>query len=539
MGDRVEVKHSDEYVGGNDERLAEADELAAACDCRGDLTQHARRQPQRRARQRRADADAGGSCVRRACRRRSRSVTGNRRELRQAPRYAWLILAGAVLAVVIDAAGAASRATTRSPTCSRSGRARRRRSTTWPRCGARSRGRSCCGRSCWPGSRRPSRGASASALDDPLVGWALVVMFVVCRLLRARRLRPGEPVRRTGRPVGRLRRAGSEPVAAEPRARAVPPTDPVPRLRRVHGAVRVRDGGADHRPGRRGLAGRDHGAGRCSRGASSRSASCSAAGGATRCSAGAGVWAWDPVENASLLPWLTATAYIHSVLVQQRRGMLRVWNLSLLVATFALTILGTFLTRSGVIDSVHAFAAGEVDGYLLGFFGARRRGVAGAHRLARRPPAIAGRDRLAASRARARSSPTTCVFTVFAFIVLLGTVFPLIVEALAGSPHGGRGAVLRPALDADRHRPAVPDGGRAGAAVAQGLAGVAARSVVLAGVVRRRRACWSRSWSAPTAGRRWSPSGSPGSPPGRRCASSCSPPAGRAGGASSGAPTAA
>ena len=72
-----------------------------------------------------------------------------------------------------------------------------------------------------------------------------------------------------------------------------------------------------------------------------------------------GVWAWDPVENASLLPWLTATAYIHSVLVQERRGMLRVWNLSLLVATFALTILGTFLTRSGVIDSVHAFAAGR------------------------------------------------------------------------------------------------------------------------------------------------------------------------------------
>ena len=59
-----------------------------------------------------------------------------------------------------------------------------------------------------------------------------------------------------------------------------------------------------------------------------------------------GVWAWDPVENASFLPWLTGTAYIHSVLVQERRGMLRVWNLSLLVATFALTILGTFLTRS-------------------------------------------------------------------------------------------------------------------------------------------------------------------------------------------------
>ena len=74
----------------------------------------------------------------------------------------------------------------------------------------------------------------------------------------------------------------------------------------------------------------------------------------------AGVWAWDPVENASLLPWLTGTAYIHSVLVQERRGMLRVWNLSLLVATFSLTILGTFLTRSGCIESVHAFGDGPV-----------------------------------------------------------------------------------------------------------------------------------------------------------------------------------
>ena len=68
-----------------------------------------------------------------------------------------------------------------------------------------------------------------------------------------------------------------------------------------------------------------------------------------------GYWGWDPVENASLLPWLTATAFIHSVMVQERRGMLRVWNLSLVVATFCLTILGTFLTRSGVVNSVHAF----------------------------------------------------------------------------------------------------------------------------------------------------------------------------------------
>ena len=83
-----------------------------------------------------------------------------------------------------------------------------------------------------------------------------------------------------------------------------------------------------------------------------------------------GYWAWDPVEVASFLPWLTGTAYVHSVMVQERRGMLRVWNLTLLCATFALTILGTFLTRSGVVDSVHAFSNSAVGPILLGFFAA-------------------------------------------------------------------------------------------------------------------------------------------------------------------------
>ena len=81
-----------------------------------------------------------------------------------------------------------------------------------------------------------------------------------------------------------------------------------------------------------------------------------------------GAWGWDPVENASLLPWLTATAYLHSVMVQERRGMLRVWNLALLCATFALTILGTFLTRSGVLDSVHAFSESGLGIWVLSFF---------------------------------------------------------------------------------------------------------------------------------------------------------------------------
>ena len=200
-----------------------------------------------------------------------------------------------------------------------------------------------------------------------------------------------------------------------------------------------------------------------------------------------GVWAWDPVENASLLPWLTATAYIHSVLVQQRRGMLRVWNLSLLVATFALTILGTFLTRSGVIGSVHAFSAGEVDGYLLGFLALRRRRVAGDDRLARRPAAVAGRDRLA-DVARGRVPRQQRGVRGLRLHRAAGHRVPADHGGARQPPHRGRRAVLRSPVDADRDRAAVPDGGGAGAAVAQGVAGAAARPVVLAGVVRRARA---------------------------------------------------
>ena len=144
-----------------------------------------------------------------------------------------------------------------------------------------------------------------------------------------------------------------------------------------------------------------------------------------------GVWAWDPVENASLLPWLTGTAYIHSVLVQQRRGMLRVWNLSLLVATFALTILGTFLTRSGVVSSVHAFGAGEVDGYLLGFFAIVT--VVSLGLIAWRGDRLRSPGVMDSAISREGAFlANNVVFTVFAFVVLLGTVFPLIVEAVQG-----------------------------------------------------------------------------------------------------------
>ena len=81
-----------------------------------------------------------------------------------------------------------------------------------------------------------------------------------------------------------------------------------------------------------------------------------------------GYWAWDPVENASLLPWLTGTAFLHSIMIQEKRGMLRKWNVTLVVATFLLSILGTFITRSGVIESVHSFAQSPVGSWFAAFF---------------------------------------------------------------------------------------------------------------------------------------------------------------------------
>jgi c-type cytochrome biogenesis protein CcmF len=81
-----------------------------------------------------------------------------------------------------------------------------------------------------------------------------------------------------------------------------------------------------------------------------------------------GYWAWDPVENASLLPWLTGTAFLHSIMIQEKRGMLRKWNVTLVVTTFLLAIFGTFITRSGIIESVHSFAQSPVGTWFATFF---------------------------------------------------------------------------------------------------------------------------------------------------------------------------
>ena len=121
-----------------------------------------------------------------------------------------------------------------------------------------------------------------------------------------------------------------------------------------------------------------------------------------------GYWAWDPVENVALLPWLVSTAFLHSVMLQERRGMARLWNIALVIGAFALMTFGTFLTRGNVLSSVHAFAQSAVGPAYLAFLGAgaarrvRAGGLAAAARCARRP----GWTRRC--RARRRSSATTC-----------------------------------------------------------------------------------------------------------------------------------
>jgi cytochrome c-type biogenesis protein CcmF len=142
-----------------------------------------------------------------------------------------------------------------------------------------------------------------------------------------------------------------------------------------------------------------------------------------------GYWGWDPVENASFLPWLTATAFIHSVMVQERRGMLRVWNLSLVLATFCLTILGTFLTRSGVVNSVHAFSQSAIGPWLLTFLGVCAFTAVGL--VAWRGDKLRAPGRVDSPVSReAAFLLNNLLFAAFALVVLTGTVFPLLVEAL-------------------------------------------------------------------------------------------------------------
>jgi cytochrome c-type biogenesis protein CcmF len=144
-----------------------------------------------------------------------------------------------------------------------------------------------------------------------------------------------------------------------------------------------------------------------------------------------GYWAWDPVENAAFMPWLPATAFLHSIQVQERRRMLKVWNLSLIILAFSLTIFGTFLTRSGIISSIHAFSSGPVGVFFLGFLAFILLGSFGL--LAYRADMFKEQPELDSMVSRESAFLLNNIVLVSAlFTIFLGTIFPLISEAVAG-----------------------------------------------------------------------------------------------------------
>ena len=145
-----------------------------------------------------------------------------------------------------------------------------------------------------------------------------------------------------------------------------------------------------------------------------------------------GFWAWDPVENAAFMPWLTGTAFLHSVMIQEKRNMLKIWNVVLIIITYGLTIVGTFLTRSGVVNSVHSFTQSEIGPAFLVFLAVVL--VVGFALLFRRIQMLESEHKMEAVLCRENAFLVqNVIFVGMAFTVLLGTTFPLLAEAIRGT----------------------------------------------------------------------------------------------------------
>ncbi len=144
-----------------------------------------------------------------------------------------------------------------------------------------------------------------------------------------------------------------------------------------------------------------------------------------------GYWAWDPVENAAFMPWLTGTAFLHSVMIQEKKNMLKVWNMVLVILTFSLTIFGTFLTRSGVISSVHSFTQSGLGPFFLGFLAIILTVSLGL--LFWRLPLLRSENELDSLLSRESAFLfNNLIFVGIAFAVFWGTMFPVISEAVRG-----------------------------------------------------------------------------------------------------------
>jgi cytochrome c-type biogenesis protein CcmF len=144
-----------------------------------------------------------------------------------------------------------------------------------------------------------------------------------------------------------------------------------------------------------------------------------------------GYFAWDPVENAALMPWLAATAFLHSVMIQEKRGMLKVWNMLLVVGAFCLSLFGTFLTRSGILNSIHSFTEGPLGAWFLGFICLV---VVGSTALVlARLPLLRAKTRLESPISReATFLYNNLLLVAFCLTILWGVVYPILSEAVRG-----------------------------------------------------------------------------------------------------------
>ena len=146
-----------------------------------------------------------------------------------------------------------------------------------------------------------------------------------------------------------------------------------------------------------------------------------------------GYFAWDPVENAALMPWLAATAFLHSVMIQEKRGMLKIWNVILVIGAFALALFGTFLTRSGIISSIHSFTESSIGPWFLGFIGLV---LAGSILLVlSRLPLLRSKTRLESPVSREASFLyNNLLLVALCLTILWGVLYPILTEALRGEP---------------------------------------------------------------------------------------------------------
>ncbi len=144
-----------------------------------------------------------------------------------------------------------------------------------------------------------------------------------------------------------------------------------------------------------------------------------------------GYWAWDPVENASFMPWLTGTAFLHSIIIQEKKGMLQIWNMILILLTFTLCIFGTFLTRSGVMSSVHSFAVSNLGPVFLGFIFIII--IICVYLIIKRREIFKSEKRIESITSRESGFLfNNVIFIIICFAVFWGTIFPVISEAIRG-----------------------------------------------------------------------------------------------------------